>query len=1609
MNTDYVVKTCKTFRKCLEAIIVVDGGTGSVLVQVEDENDVAPSFSSPDWRVNVPESAAPNTTVALLTVLDPDTSNNLVFRIVPNSGPGWDLFYLTHTDGSSSGALAPITYLDFEDSSQREGFNFKVEVTDEGPSWEGRRASSSVSVRLLDSNDHSPHLHTEHLALSITEDLPVGTLLAFVNATDGDQGLNGKLNYKIVSDSNNGQYFEVSASGRLTLKKQLDREMADHHELLVLVSDHGTPALTATATVTVTVADVNDNPPILVQPAEMWLWENSEAKDLGGITLDDADDWKLDHGPPFDVALDPEAPPYILNSFQLKQLPISKADGGRSSAVLSSTGPLDREAHGPLLLVPIIVTDVGGVAQTATVTVHLGDRNDNPTKAGHKIVHTEHQLTPLGRVYVNDPDDWDVGDKEWRWAGTTSHPMFILQSHTGQLAMQGAAQDGTLLERLAQSIGEATGVVVKIIAVQAQPLAQSYSPSFLSLTHSSFSPASSSFYSPSSSSLNPIFYSTKALPAQTFTNVSGGWKNQNQPEFMGAMSRSESFSFRPKKTARSAASQKLSLEYSNDSPVIGTNTKSHSSIENWKSLVWVSGSTEEDFDLLLLRYAAKMSSRSGVRVAAVGVGICGEVVSTAAPSPVIHPYYDEQESEEKKNIPEDQKRDEGPGKIGRDQLMDASWVVDANQTALVTPRILPSRKCGMSGGRRGRGIFPSPASTSPGLCRPNPCRNGGRCVLTHRGFKCVCPAGADPPFCKILSRFFPANGGSKGWLWLTSSGSICNPNKIMNPNPKLENSRRKSRENAGQRPGQRSNKKLPLDTNILCPGHLSLEFRSRKRDCLLFYAGPMGDRLSRVGQTMDNGGVLSAELQSGRLRVLFAPVGQKPIILTVKSDVLVDLRWHRLDISWNELGVELLIDLCRRHDKAPCHSAFYFQELVANDAVLQTKNQFPSSATFLRNVSEDHEGRRNASSGGQDRDASHDSRTDFSDRNPDLPSLGFLGELEKNNILTSPPFPPSPLQIGGLAQSIIGTQLGSYVTEEHFEGCIRNVRINGELADLGGGRGVSEHSSPGCLPSDPCTLQGAACPAHSKCLSTEEETPVCGCDVGHVGEGCKETAAPVSLLQHSYVKLALSVTPPAHYTDLKLRFRSLSSFGELVSLTSQHRRDGIRLHLHDSRLCLSLALGVGAPASYLSELCLTQAILNDGQWHTVIANRIGRFTELIVDEGDYGLYNNSFSTTFAGQTLAGHPRKLDNSDLEDGGEKRQRKLALFSEQSDDIKVANLMLGDVYKNLSSRHKDATKRSLENTPSLNRVFSTSSISFTAQVVRKSPLSKKRLHFLPEVSDKINRRNSHSDQTIKKSLDEKSFSSEQVLQSQLLASGMTKSRSSIVYSENGAAILQSTPEKEQKPSSTKLFQIPKSSVSPPLSFGHPQMGWEQRPLHEVKIPRWRSRDWDHTSDQTSRLRRSKRNKNKKVRSEYGKRDKVGEEKERFLFGWTGDIEVDRQEGFLIGGIPAFDGVNTFTVTSDLHTGHGVRERSQVLPGGAMLKLLLRGSNDMQRPLAAAGMHVPTRVVDHGSKVRPCGRVCVAAVLEQWQLPRPGGGLPLLLRPSIYWSVNFPLMLVS
>lgn len=48
---------------------------------------------------------------------------------------------------------------------------------------------------------------------------------------------------------------------------------------------------------------------------------------------------------------------------------------------------------------------------------------------------------PLGRVFVEDPDDWDLGDKTFRWLGTP-HPFFTLNTHTGDLLASSQVREG---------------------------------------------------------------------------------------------------------------------------------------------------------------------------------------------------------------------------------------------------------------------------------------------------------------------------------------------------------------------------------------------------------------------------------------------------------------------------------------------------------------------------------------------------------------------------------------------------------------------------------------------------------------------------------------------------------------------------------------------------------------------------------------------------------------------------------------------------------------------------------------------------------------------------------------------------------------------------------------------------------------------------------------------------------------------------------------------------------------------------------------------------------------------------------------------------------------
>ena len=57
--------------------------------------------------------------------------------------------------------------------------------------------------------------------------------------------------------------------------------------------------------------------------------------------------------------------------------------------------------------------------------------------------------TEIGRVYVDDPDDWDLADKRFMWLPSYEQrsPYFDIHSNTGMITMKEGTPNGTYLLR----------------------------------------------------------------------------------------------------------------------------------------------------------------------------------------------------------------------------------------------------------------------------------------------------------------------------------------------------------------------------------------------------------------------------------------------------------------------------------------------------------------------------------------------------------------------------------------------------------------------------------------------------------------------------------------------------------------------------------------------------------------------------------------------------------------------------------------------------------------------------------------------------------------------------------------------------------------------------------------------------------------------------------------------------------------------------------------------------------------------------------------------------------------------------------------------------------
>ncbi|XP_035016864.1 protocadherin alpha-2 isoform X10 [Hippoglossus stenolepis] len=126
-----------------------------------------------------------------------------------------------------------------------------------------------VAIEVLDVNDHSPIFPEKEKRLQIFESTLPGARFQLQPARDPDGGQFAVQQYKL---SHNDHFrLEVKERGEdrkmpfLVLQKQLDREAAREHKLLLSALDGGRPVRSGTTEILIEVLDVNDNSPVFTQ------------------------------------------------------------------------------------------------------------------------------------------------------------------------------------------------------------------------------------------------------------------------------------------------------------------------------------------------------------------------------------------------------------------------------------------------------------------------------------------------------------------------------------------------------------------------------------------------------------------------------------------------------------------------------------------------------------------------------------------------------------------------------------------------------------------------------------------------------------------------------------------------------------------------------------------------------------------------------------------------------------------------------------------------------------------------------------------------------------------------------------------------------------------------------------------------------------------------------------------------------------------------------------------------------------------------------------------------------------------------------------------------
>ncbi|KAM7162927.1 LOW QUALITY PROTEIN: uncharacterized protein RBU57_009892 [Macrochelys suwanniensis] len=329
-----------------------------VEVEITDINDNAPRFQEDELEFKTSELAAVGTRYSLEGAQDPDVGINSVQGYYLSSNKHFSLDVQTGADGK----YAELVLEKSLDREEQAVHDLILTATDGGDPV--RSGTAQIRVIVLDANDNAPVFSQPVYKVSVLENVPVGSLLPTVNATDPDEGINSEVTYSLRKMKDKAsQIFQVdSKTGEISTVGNLDYEESASYEMEVQAKDVGD--LSARSKVLIAVININDNAPeITVTNAIKLVSEDSPPGTV--IALINVHDRDSGENGEVTCSIPRNIPFWLQKSF----------DNYYSSV---TDRPLDRKQVLDYN-VTVTATDRGTppLSSTATILVQLSDINDN--------------------------------------------------------------------------------------------------------------------------------------------------------------------------------------------------------------------------------------------------------------------------------------------------------------------------------------------------------------------------------------------------------------------------------------------------------------------------------------------------------------------------------------------------------------------------------------------------------------------------------------------------------------------------------------------------------------------------------------------------------------------------------------------------------------------------------------------------------------------------------------------------------------------------------------------------------------------------------------------------------------------------------------------------------------------------------------------------------------------------------------------------------------------------------------------------------------------------------------------------------------------------------